>query len=107
MNRNVTPQRDITMTPPEGRGAEAQQFFALAADLHRQGRAEDAIQGYSRVLSLDPNHADAYNNLGVALRSQGRSAAAVACYKRAIALNPVNSATLAGWSPRPPRTNAR
>lgn len=71
---------------PEER--EAARIFAVAADLHRRRQLGQAIREYSRAILLNPRHADAYNNLGVALRGQGQFAAAVACYRRALALRP-------------------
>ena len=67
---------------------EAAREFARAAQFHRQGRLEEAIQGYTRVLALNPRLSDTYNDLGVALRSLGRLEAAVACYRRCLALRP-------------------
>ncbi len=46
------------------------------------------MEGYRRVLSLQPDYADACNNLGGALVVLGRTLEATACYERAIALNP-------------------
>lgn len=81
--------------PPSKREIEAQRLFALATEHHRQGRLDEAIAGYTRVLAYQPAHPDAYNNLGVALRVRGKFAAAVACYRRALGIRPDNSGT---WS---------
>lgn len=43
---------------------------------------------YERALVLNPEFAQAHNNLGIALAAQGRNDAAVAHYERAIALKP-------------------
>ena len=51
------------------------------------GRTE-AIACFRRALELNPNHADAHDNLGVALQSRGEPAAAEACFRRALAHNP-------------------
>lgn len=72
----------------EARRREAVRTFAEASRLHRRGRLEAAVAGYSRTLSLVPRHPDAYNNLGVAMRSLGRLEAAVACYRRSLAIRP-------------------
>ena len=73
------------------REREALRIFTLAADLHRQGRLEDAVLGYGRALSLNPRMADAYNNLGVALRAQKKFRAAAAAYHRSLAYRPDNA----------------
>ena len=67
---------------------EALRTFIEASRLHRRGQLEAAVAGYTRTLSVSPRHADAYNNLGVAMRSLGRLEAAVACYRRSLAIRP-------------------
>ena len=76
------------LTATDSKARAATQAFARAADLHRKGQLDQAIREYSRAILHNPHHADAYNNLGVALRVQGQFAAAVACYRRALALRP-------------------
>jgi len=73
------------------RDREAARLFAIGSDHQRNGRLEEAIPDYTRALALNPNLAEAYNNLGVVLRATGRPEAAVACYRRAIALKPRNA----------------
>ncbi len=73
------------------REREAARLFGLAAELHRQGRLDEAVPAYVQALALGPDLADAYNNLGVIMRSQRKFGAAIACYRRAIALgNPTS-----------------
>ncbi len=66
----------------------AQWLFEQALRHHQAGRIADAAELYRRALALNPDLADAHNNLGIALAAQGRADAAVAHYERAIALNP-------------------
>jgi Flp pilus assembly protein TadD len=73
------------------RDREAARLFAIGSEHQRNGRLEEAIPEYTRALALNPNLAEAYNNLGVVLRATGRPEAAVACYRRAIALKPRNA----------------
>ena len=40
--------------------------------LQEQGKREEALACYHKTLSLKPDHADAYNNMGVTLRDQGK-----------------------------------
>jgi tetratricopeptide (TPR) repeat protein len=68
------------------RARRAQRIFTQALDAHRAGRLDEAIQGYTESLALDPKQPQAYNNMGVALRAQGAFHAAVASYRRGIAL---------------------
>lgn len=54
----------------------------------RLERLELAERCARAALELDPQLADAYNNLGQVLAAKGRSADAVAAYRKAVALSP-------------------
>lgn len=56
----------------------------LAAMLDRQGRRDEAIDAYRRLLAEHPERPDAWYNLGVLLRSAGRFGAALEAYGRAL-----------------------
>lgn len=64
-----------------------------AAQAHQAGDLQKAIDGYSQVLAANPDSADAWNNLGVALRTMKRLEAAVACYRRVLAITPDKAST--------------
>jgi len=68
------------------RASRARQIFNRALYAHRAGRLDEAIQGYTDSLALDPQQPQAYNNMGVALRASGAFHAAIASYHLAIAL---------------------
>ena len=70
------------------REREAARIFAEAAEAHRAGDLDAALQGYGKALLLNPKIPDVYNNMGVALRVRGKLEAAVACYKRSLSLRP-------------------
>jgi Flp pilus assembly protein TadD len=55
---------------------------------HQAGRLLEAQAAYRQILTIDPAHADAHNNLGVALRDLGRLAEAEASYREALRLRP-------------------
>ena len=57
------------------------QQLRLAAQAHRAGRLDEAIQSYLRLLSLRPYHTELHNNLGVALRLIGKLEASVAHHR--------------------------
>ena len=42
----------------------------LGVSLLRQGKSDDAIEKFRRVLAINPKSAIAYNNIGVALAAQ-------------------------------------
>ena len=58
---------------------------ALRAD---QGKFDQAISHYSKVLRIKPDHYKAHNNMGVALASQGKLDEAISHYLAALRLNP-------------------
>ena len=48
---------------------------------------DEAVVAFQHAIALDPNHANAHNNLGVVLRAQGEVVAAEAAYRAAIRLD--------------------
>ncbi len=73
---------------PQPPPRNAQAIFRDAVSCHQAGRIHDAISLYERVLLLQPDFADAHNNLGAALAAQGRTGDAIAHFQRAVTLNP-------------------
>lgn len=57
--------------------AESKTFFAQALDLQREGKLEEAKKLYRKVVEIDPQNAQAFNNLGVIYMSEKN-------YRRAI-----------------------
>jgi tetratricopeptide (TPR) repeat protein len=55
---------------------------------HQQGRKTEAAELIERIIALDPQNADAHNNLGNILEGLGKGPEAESCYRRAIALRP-------------------
>ena len=51
-------------------------------------KLEEAILAYRKALSLEPDHADAYNNMGVTLQDQGKLEKAIEAYKKALSIKP-------------------
>ena len=66
----------------------ARSIYDDALRHYQAGRIDEAVALYERVLFLKPDHADTYNNLGVALVAQGRMVEAITHYERALVLNP-------------------
>ena len=64
---------------------------SLGRALQHQGKLDDAITQYSRVIEIDPKSAVGYNNLGAALRDKARPSGklddAIAHYRRSIELD--------------------
>nr|WP_321398778.1 tetratricopeptide repeat protein [uncultured Desulfobacter sp.] len=60
----------------------------LGAAVQAQGRIEEAIQAFDRMLLLNPDFSEGYYNRGVAFSETGQRQAAVEDYSRAVGLNP-------------------
>lgn len=52
------------------------------------GKFEEAVELFRRAIELDPNRADAYDNLGNALAKMGKNEEAIEAYRRSIELYP-------------------
>ena len=63
-------------------------LYDKARDLHRSSRLQEAMLLYEKTLSLDPNHLDALNNLGVIHIHNRMYPAARASFAKAIRLSP-------------------
>jgi tetratricopeptide (TPR) repeat protein len=61
--------------------------LAKAELLREQGRLEEALAQYERVVELDPDNSQAWVRLGIAAYEVGRPKKSAAAYRRAIALN--------------------
>lgn len=68
----------------------AQQAFALALQHHQAGRWDDAEMLYRQILAAQPNHAEAWQHLGLIAHQKGRSDLAAQWIAHAIVLNPNN-----------------
>jgi Tfp pilus assembly protein PilF len=68
--------------------ASVTRLFAQAVWHQHHGKPNEAVRLYKQVLELEPDHAEASNNLGCLLLAQGKRAAASACFERALMLLP-------------------
>jgi tetratricopeptide (TPR) repeat protein len=78
-------KKDRAMTDSK---ANSEALYRVALNFHQQGRLTDAVAAYRRFLNLQPNDAEAHNNLGVALKSLGHLNEAVICHETALRLQP-------------------
>ncbi len=89
----LRPESQSAPTPLFANEAESfVQQLRLAAQAHRAGRFDEAIQSYLRLLAVRPYHAELHNNLGVALRLVGKLEASVAHHRLSLASDPGNPA---------------
>ena len=61
--------------------------FAQGVASAQQKDWRKAETSFRKGIALDPNYADAYYNLGLALKNQGKTAEAIAACQKAISLN--------------------
>src|SRR6266498_556968 len=78
---------DSGRTPPSVM-AQAGRLFGQAVWHQHHGKPNEAVKLYKQVLSLQPDHAEACNNLGCLLLAQGKRDAASECFERALVLLP-------------------
>ena len=68
--------------------AQAGRLFGQAVWHQHHGKPNEAASFYRQVLELDPDHAEASNNLGCLLLVQGKRSAAAPYFERALMLLP-------------------
>jgi protein O-GlcNAc transferase len=62
----------------------------------KQGNLEEAIEAYSKALSIKPNYAEAHNNIGIALQEQSKLEEAIEAYNKALSIKPDYEAARVG-----------
>ena len=88
----------LTITPGSALSTSGAVLFQKVEQLLQQGydavnarRVEEAESIFRQVIKIDPNNAEAYYNLGIALGQQRKLEEAVANFQQAIKLNPNNA----------------
>jgi len=75
-------------SPQPAPGAAARQIYGIGARLLRAKRFDEAAAAFEAALALEPDYADAHNDLGITHQRSGRVEEAMAAYRRAAAINP-------------------
>jgi tetratricopeptide (TPR) repeat protein len=68
--------------------ATADELYDRAVDCVAEGDLEAAVTAYRQALEIDPDFADGWEGLSMALSDLGRFEEAIAAAERVIALNP-------------------
>ena len=63
-------------------------YNILGAANRGLGKLDEAIDAYTKAISIKPDFADAYSNIGNALKEQGKLEEAIDTYKKAISIKP-------------------
>ena len=74
--------RRVILAAPDNLNA----LHYLGVLCHQQNRHAEAAESIQRIIALDPQNADAHNNLGNVLEGLGKFTDAEACYRKAIEL---------------------
>ena len=56
--------------------------------LKEQEKTDEALTAFKKSISLNPNYAEAYNNMGVVLKDQDKTDQAIEAYNKALSLKP-------------------
>jgi 2-polyprenyl-3-methyl-5-hydroxy-6-metoxy-1,4-benzoquinol methylase len=78
----------IAAHPSDSNVSQINKLFVDAVGLESVGKLNDAVRVYKRVLLLNPDHAEASNNLARTLQALGKTTDASVFYARALALMP-------------------
>jgi tetratricopeptide (TPR) repeat protein len=62
-------------------------WFKVGATRFDQGRYDESLQAYNRVIYIDPQNAAAWNNRGIVLGLLGKSDAALQSFQKATSIN--------------------
>ena len=73
-----------------GDNPSVEQIFGLVQDQIRKGNRQAAVDGLRLLLSKEPDHALAHNDLGVLLYEQNNKEEALEHYQKAVTLEPDN-----------------
>lgn len=63
-------------------------LLQLGVRLHEQGKLAESVEAYRRALAINPNYADAYNNLGNVFQDLQQPENAIECYRQSIRVQP-------------------
>jgi tetratricopeptide (TPR) repeat protein len=84
----------VPLRPTAAQAQSSQSSVAQGFSLLEQGRVNDAIATFERVLQQNPNNLDALQGLGIAYRRAGRDADALTTYQRILAIDLNNQLAL-------------
>ena len=87
---SVLPLLVVLLAPSSKRAGSAAEELGFGIDVARRGLWSEARFRFERAVALDPENAEALNDLGVALEQQGEFAKAREAFDKALKLKPGN-----------------
>jgi superkiller protein 3 len=85
---NRVPLDDLLATEPRTDESPAERLYRRAVEASSRGRVSEAIHRYRELLTLEPGHSAARNNLSLLLESSGDPAEALVQLEEAVAAAP-------------------
>ncbi len=84
-NRRYQSVEDVTkdLSVPRPSKLDAEDYYNQGIEKSKQGNNTEAIERFTKVLSINPNHADAYKFRGLAYSKQGDNQLAIADFQKA------------------------
>ncbi|MBF0160176.1 MAG: tetratricopeptide repeat protein, partial [Magnetococcales bacterium] len=67
---------------------QSQNHFTMAVAHHRENHLDQARLCYQQAIAYNPDHADAYNNLGALYHQQQQWSEAIECFQKSVTLLP-------------------
>lgn len=90
--KEESPPKPVTLVQELGKEQshtiEIVRLFNSGVTFYQQKEFSKAIRAYEKVIELDPNYVEAYNNLGIIYQEMGDLESALKSYRRAIEINP-------------------
>lgn len=77
-------QTGETLQAEQATGLEAWELYNKAFSLSSLGHLDEAVRQYEKVIELEPENSDAWNNMGVCYRKMGRLDDALRSYEQSI-----------------------
>jgi len=90
-------KRILALSKPSDKSSLATQYFNWGYCCYRQGKYQEAISKYSRVITISPESCEAYNAWGTCLSYLGKYEEAIEKYKEAIRLRPLFPFSYMNW----------
>ncbi len=78
----------ITPAIADDSAQKAKELFSRGIEASKAQKYEEAIKYFEAVLGINPDNAEAHNNLGLAYMRLSRRAEAAEAFRRAIRINP-------------------
>lgn len=84
----------IPIETPKAAPQDANRLNKLGEEAYHAGKLEEAIDYYNNAIEINPNHGQAYSNLGLVYQKSGRIAESIWANRKAIALASGKSANV-------------